>query len=692
MKKHIIIALLIISSILTLSCSNNKSPGDNLSDYTIIYPECMGTYAERFSTERYSAIRLQSMIKDKFGITLTVQNDTNEKAQKEILIGAARETEATASNEGYTITKNGSNISITAGGIYPYSVAFDALLDSVAEDITLPKALSLSEEKTSVMDTEKDFVYIDKTLEEFSVPEYAVKKLTVNNTDISKYKIIYHVWGSPTEPHYGLNEEYAAQQLQRYIRLATGIELPIETDESKPTDYEIVVGITSREGDVTESIDRSEFGDETVIIKTEGTRLIISGSQRSGTIYAAYSFLEEYLGVRFFTEDCEVIYKADSIDISDISEKRTPVLEFRDNNQKMMLVSEYSSKRKINSNFRRILNYKQGGTNNFACEFPHTMETYLKLENSPGFDQPCFTDEETYQTALTNLKALLERSSNANMVSVTHKDNGNNCKCTSCMKIILEENGSAAAPMIRFINRLADDIKDEYPDVKILTFAYTFSIQPPKTAPRDNVIIMYCPIDSCCACALNDPNCRTNVKFAEYLEGWKELTDNIYIWYYVAEYTQNDTLPFMNFDAIYENYQYFKSLGVKGIFNQAWMDNEGNEFDVLRAYVLSLMMWDTDMTYTEYYNAIYEFIDAYYGEGSYLIREYFNAMRVIAKDKHFTQYASLAGTLDISRLRELSEHLDGWWEILNSYEYENTETQNRINRIYIGYEKIINKI
>lgn len=692
MKKYLLLTILILSALLLLSCrKDEEAPAaaaetviptvtEQLSEYKIVYPECMGTYIELFTVERYSAVRLQSMIEEYYGVTLEVINDSEAQGGKEILIGSA---DASVS-DGYTLTKSGESISVCAGGIYSYSKAFSALMDAVCDGI--PESLDISGSAELGMDTEKEFVYIN-TEEGVEPSEYAIGSLTINGTDISAYRIIYHVWGSPLEPHYGLNEQYAAEQLQKYIRFATGVELPIETDETAPCDYEIVVGITNREGDVIEAVDRTVYGEETTLIRNEGTRLLISGAQRRGTIYAAYSFLEKYMGVRFFAEDCEIVYKAESVDISGISDEYTPTMEYRDTNQKSMHPAEYSSKRKINSSFCRTMNYKQGGTFTFAGEFSHTMGTMLQLDNAPGFAQPCFTDEATFEKALTKIRTLLERNTDCKVVSVTQNDAYGYCACASCSRIIKEE-GSTTAPLIRFINRLADGIRDDFPDAKLMTLAYMFSLQPPKTAPADNVVIMYCPIESCCSCALNDPDCMTNRSYAEYLEGWLALTDNVYIWYYTVEFTQDDTLPFMNLDALYDTYKYFHSIGVKGMFNEGWMNNEGNEFGTMRAYLLSRLMWEPDMTREEYENAINEFIDAYYGEGSEYIKEYLYALRATSEHKHFAQYSSVDGMFDVANLSELTSELDLWWQALDSYEYSSDTVKSHVARLSRGYDKL----
>jgi len=613
MKKYIFTLILILSIYLCASCGGKDGkdsgttvpvtepeavPVVTVADYSIVYPDCMGTYAERFTVESFSARRLQRLILDECGVTLDLKSDAEESSDKEIRIGNARGGDITADAYSYNMSMTDGIVTVAAGDTYSYFKAFETFVSFLEGDNNaMPEKLEVSESGLLKADNEKDFIYIDLLSEE-KPEEYAIKKLTVNGNDISEYSIVYHVWGDNLSPHYGFNEKYAAEKLQSYIKFATGIELPIVTDDTKATKYEIVVGTTNREGKEIDAIDREEYGEEATLIKTEGERLIITGGARRGTLYAAYTFLEDYLGIRFYADDCEVVYKADSIDISNVNEEYIPIMEYRDNNQKSMHTSEYAVKRKINSSFCRTMNYYQGGTFTFAGDFVHTMGTIFDLDNAMNAGQPCFTDEATFEKALEGIRTLLSRSPDCKVVSMTQNDIYDYCVCSGCAAIIAEE-ASSTGPLIYFINRLADGIKDDYPDVKIMTLAYMFSLEPPKTAPRDNVVIMYCPIESCCACALDDPDCSTNREYADNLEGWLELTDNVYVWYYVVEFIEKDKLPFMNFDALYDTYEYFKSVGVKGVFNEAWMNSKGNEFDVMRAYLLSNLLWDNSFTREE---------------------------------------------------------------------------------------------
>ncbi|MBR5515858.1 MAG: DUF4838 domain-containing protein [Clostridia bacterium] len=686
MKKAFIVLLCLVLVFGAVSCGNKgNGSGVDISKYTIVYREVMGSYVEEFTLNKFAALRLQDMIRRNYGVELNIQNDSEEAAEYEIIIGDARGHEAVNDSVSYSLKSEGENIHISAGSAYAYSNAFDKLTENtVFGKPVFPKNIDAQGKVNYEAQKEEDFVYVSVHEMTRTSKEPPVKSITVNGVDISKYKIIYHEWEMKT---FGLNEVYAAQELQKYIELATDIKLPLETDDTEPSEYEIVVGITSREGDTVSKIDRSDYGEETLLIKTEGKNLILTGAERRGTLYAVYSFLEEYLGYRFFAQDCEVVYKSEAIDIpAELNDRQTPYLEYRDCDQYQILPHEYAAKRKINSNFRRTMSYYLGGNFSFGSEFVHTMATTFDL--APQSTQPCFSDEENYQKTLEKLLTLCSRLDDVKIISVTQNDNYNYCKCAACSRANVEEK-STAGSLIRFINRLADAIKPEYPDVKILTLAYMFSIDPPKTAPADNVVVMYCPIESCCGCPLNDEDCSKNRDFNKDLEGWCELSDNIYIWYYIVEFTQDDKLPFMNFDAMYDNYKYFKQIGVKGMFNEGHLQDNGDEFGALRSYLLSLLMWDPDITKEEYNSEIRAFIDAYYGEASELVEEYFFALEISSDGKHFAQYTTANAIFKTDYIKTLKDEMELWWKKAKDFEVADTKIRSHLDELYSGYEFFI---
>ncbi len=651
---------------------NIKIGNTDISAYTVVYPDPGGVYAEKESAEKYAAHRLAEQISQVSGIIVPCENIKNTEAEYQIVI------EQGEGEYSYSIKTEGKKIHIAADSVYAFTKAYDALL----ADENIPKNFS-AEGKDLLKETKNDdFVYVSYTEDEV-YGDSPVSSIKIGDTDITEYRIIHHDFGKGYSG-YGMNEIYAAQQLQRYLKYALGVELPLDTDSSEATGYEILIGNTNRTKE-----DPTEYGIEEYIIKTEDKNLIITGGEQRGTIYGVYSFLENYIGCRFFTEDCEIIYKSDEIVIPvDINVRFAPTLEYRDTNEKAYQNGEIASKRKINSSFCRPMTYYQGSSIDFAGgAFVHTMSTVYDL----GLDsrQPCFSDEENYQKVLEKARKILKASPNAEIISITQNDNNNSCTCKEC-SLINKEEDSRAAPLLRFVNRLAEELSDEYPDVKILTLAYMFSNEAPTiTKPHENVIIELCSLDACCGHPLSDLSCPTNAEFRGQIADWSKLTDNLYVWYYVVEFTGNaKNAPFMNFDSLYDTYTLFYRNNVKGVFNEANMNEESPEFGALRSYLLSKLMWDPAMTREEFDTAVSEFITAYYGEAADVVEEYFYMMSAFAHDRHFEQYAGANGILDMNQYKEVVGELSSWMDAIADFEYERSESKTHMNRLRKGFSQV----
>lgn len=642
----------------------------DISAYTVVYPDPGGTYAEKETAEKYAATRLCQQISALCGAILPCENEKNTDAERQIIIKSSGE------KYSYDVSVNGDDIIVSAGGIYAYTKAFDALL----ADNSIESDFSASGKDVFKECSVDEFVYLDYTEEKTYSDKPAVGSVKIMGTDLSEYRIIY----DDAVETFRLNEEYAAQQLQKYLKFATGIELALDTDASEPSEYEIVIGNTDRA-----EVDISSFGKEGFVIKTEGKKLIITGGEERGTLYGVYTFLENYIGWRFFADDCEIVYKADEINIEEgLCDEQIPAMEYRDTNETMYQGGgELASKRKINSSYTRAMKYTQGSSMDFAGgAFVHTMGTIFDLGSVDR--QPCLSDEEIYNKTLEKARKILKASPMAEIISITQNDNNNPCPCRDC-SLVNSEEGSRAGTLVRFINRLAEELEDEFPDIKVLTLAYMFSYAAPKTAPRDNVIIQICSLDACCGHPLCDLSCSANQEFRRNIADWSKLTDNIYVWYYVVEFTGNaKNAPFMNFNSIYDTYELFRSYGVKGVFNEGNMVTTSQEFGYLRAYLLSKLMWDNDMTREEYDTAIREFIAAYYGEAADAVLEYFYMMAEYADGKHFKQYAGFNGLFDLNKLSQTKDEIAGWWDKLLDFTYTHPDTRNHVGMLKKGFDQV----
>lgn len=441
----------------------------------------------------------------------------------------------------------------------------------------------------------------------------------------------------------------AANELQHYINEISGCTLPIIRDSADGVDTEICLGQTNR--DVDSVIDYASLGDEGFELKVVDQRLFIAGSDVRGTLYGVYSFLEEYLGCRWFAAELTVVPEsADIIIDKNLEDRQVPIFEYRDIFWTPAFDAAWMAKSKINSNVRGLLGEEYGGGVSYANTFAHSL-TVGHLITEADFnaypetqalgvqsgkrvkDHPCLSAEKTYEIVLASAFRWLDENPNADIISITHPDNSDYCVCDLC-SAVYEEEESTAGVMIRFTNRIADAVAEEYPDrdIKVDTFAYQYTRQATKvTVPRDNVIVRLCSIECCFAHPLTDcghlrhePTLDT-VKdipssFAVDIADWSEISETLYIWDYTTNFREY-MLPFPNFHVLSPNMQLFANSNVKGVFEQGNY-NAGNsgEFGELRSYVLAKLLWDPQAD-VEYH--MMDFMRSYYGEdAAEYIKEY----------------------------------------------------------------------
>ncbi len=437
----------------------------------------------------------------------------------------------------------------------------------------------------------------------------------------------------------GASELNAANTLQNYITQICGFTLPIVTDAQEPQDKEIIVGKTNRETGGSYAVDRTLLGDEGLIIKTVGEKLVIAGGEKRGTLYGVYTFLEEIIGCHWYTSALIVIPHTDDLKIPvniNITEK--PYFEYRETDWMSPRDITYSIANKQNGNIYRQLSEAQGGNVGYVNNaFAHTLTTVIlpssqnfashpkyyawdedKKERTPN--QLCLTNPDVLQLVIQQVQDILAANPKVQIVSLTQHDNQDYCTCENC-KAVDEYEGAHSGTMIRFVNAVADAIKVNYPNVAIDTFAYQYTRKPPlHVVPRANVIVRLCSIECCFAHPLNDPNCAENVNFNKDLTDWKKICNRLYIWDYTTNYG-NFTGPFNNFGVIQTNMQFFAENHVKGIYEEGnYMAAQSNaEFAELRSYMLCKLLWNP---YIDYDKTMNDFLRAYYGKGWQYVREY----------------------------------------------------------------------
>ena len=207
--------------------------------------------------------------------------------------------------------------------------------------------------------------------------------------------------------------------------------------------------------------------------------------------------------------------------------------------------------------------------------------------------QPCLTSDVTFRHVMAlNYLLYRERTERGNEVGVhfttiacSPNDNTAFCTCGAC-KAIYEEEGSIAGAVFRLSNRVAAAQRELMPGVGVYTIAYWDARKPPKhTIPDGDVTVCFCiggcnnhtydRTDECEECGGNRrlPNTAwdgtttpsSNADDIAYFLEWRELTDNLQIWYYSCSYGYFAT-PAPNVFNIYDDLKFVAESGAAGVY------------------------------------------------------------------------------------------------------------------------------
>lgn len=451
-------------------------------------------------------------------------------------------------------------------------------------------------------------------------------------------------------------EEHAAKDLQRHLKVIAGEEIPLMKDADVGERTPIVVGKSALIEKLGVQVDFESLGGEGIIIKTVGPALILAGNKR-GTLYACYTFLEDYLNCRWLTPDCAVLPQTGTFSIADIDRRCVPPLEYRDLEFFSAFDADWCVRNKINSRYH-TLDEERGGRCGWGgfCHTFHALvppEQYFKSNpeyyseiagkrvGPPEHTQLCLTNTNVAQLVTAAVRRWFKENPEGTYYSVSQMDWGNYCQCPKC-GALAEEEGSQAGPLLHFVNAVADGIRKDFPDKIIDTFAYQYSRKPPKhVRPRPNVLVRLCSIECCFVHPLESDG--YNKSFREDIESWAKICDRFYVWDYAINF-HHLIMPYPNLYVLQPNINFFIRNNVKGIFEQGNQSTRGGEFSELRAWMLAKMLWDPSYDTDR---AIDEFVAGYYDAAAGPIRKYINLIHKKARaspDRHMGIHSGMIGS------------------------------------------------
>lgn len=429
-------------------------------------------------------------------------------------------------------------------------------------------------------------------------------------------------------------EANAARELATHLEKIVGCEFPIFSPSEEVPSRAILVGAGPTAKRLFPEVAWDRLGDEEIVIRTRGRRLLLAGGSPRGTLYAVSRFLQDQCGVRWWAPWASRIPKNPELRIPALRIQTSPAFEARDPFwypafDRAWAVRNFSNSQNahIPPEWGDAVRY-QGFVHTFyplvppEKHFAEHPEWYSLIQGKRTIDraQLCLTNPQLRDFLVQRVREWLRDNPNAAIVSISQNDWYGACQCASC-KALDDAEGGHSGTMLDVVNYIAEKLGPEFPKVAFDTLAYQYTRKPPKTLrPRPNVIVRLCSIE----CNFREPlDHPSNAAFADDIRGWSKICNRLYLWDYTTDFAHY-VQPHPNWFVLGPNLRFFHTHHVRGMFEQGAYQSHGSEMSELRAWVLAQLLWNP---FQDDRALIREFVEGYYGEAAApFIHRYFDLM------------------------------------------------------------------
>ena len=451
-------------------------------------------------------------------------------------------------------------------------------------------------------------------------------------------------------------EKYSAKELKKYLDKITGGDFKIVKESEAGGDTPaIYVGNTKKSAEISPDFNPEKVPDDTVHIKTAGDCVVINGHERRGTLYATSVFLEDCIGVKCWADDDVFTPKNPTLSVPQTNITYSPPLVYRRIDYKVgenaqnavmwrsgiLIMQNDSLWREVDDSFAIWCHsfYKVLPPEKYFKEHPEWYSE-IKGKRTAEHAQLCLSNEEMTAEFIKKVKEALARKPFARFVHVSQNDWYGYCECKKCSDFVAAHGGEQSAAIVNFANKVAEAIEKDYPDARVVTFAYQYSRRAPKgIKPRGNVWIELCSIECDFAHPLETDK---DYGFTKDIIDWSKLTSNLTIWNYTTCFS-NYIIPYPNMYLIGGDIRFFVKNGAIGLFEQGNSYSNAGDFNNMRLWVMSKLMWNPNLDDKK---LIGEFLKGYYGEDiAKIYRKYLDAIENRARSVKYAQGCDYVDTL-----------------------------------------------
>lgn len=450
-------------------------------------------------------------------------------------------------------------------------------------------------------------------------------------------------------------ETVAAYRLAFYLEKMLGEKVEIVKSPQEAKGPAIYVGKTVETAKMLGLPNFVNLKYEEIFIKsTKDGNLVIAGAGSRGTLYAMYTYLEKFLGFRFWSMNEFDVPAKEKFTMSGIDYRYNPVFLRRAMYQFPFpyLPAQWKSG---HAEFAAICRMNSGlthtqpkfGGGDFKAGFVHTLRrimppsTYFKT-NPEYFSlingkrehnnaQLCLSNKEMRKAFAVAAKEYYKKEKGNYAISISHNDCSGWCECEPCKAMLEREQGRMSGVMLDFVNEIAAELKKTYPRISVETLAYGATLEPPLvTKAADNVFIRFCDMTVNAAYPINH---EVNSAVYERLKKWSDMSSTLGVWCYFTN-AHNQMIPQPSMKTYEENFRIYREHKINDVFIEGNPTAMGlGHLNNLQVYVLRNMMWDPDLKYDD---LVKDFTDGYYGKkAGALVREYIEKQHSF-RDKKIT--------------------------------------------------------
>ena len=217
--------------------------------------------------------------------------------------------------------------------------------------------------------------------------------------------------------------------------------------------------------------------------------------------------------------------------------------------------------------------------------------------NNP-FDswQPCYSNPRTGEIAVENIREILRKKPGKLSVTLGVNDLCCFCECERCKAMLAgvdrgpftNVKTNSSEPYYTFVNRVADALEGEFPDLTIGLLAYTDVTMPPSFKLNRHVVPMVA-IDTGCS-AMDAKVFKTH---CDLLRTWGERARTIGIWDYCWGWLGGSgyVLPRVDFEGQAAKLKTLYAAGGRAYFGE---DEVADSMDGPKLYLTSRLLEDAD--------------------------------------------------------------------------------------------------